>query len=80
MVRSDLACSGVMFTLDTESGFRDLVMINSTWGFGENLVQGKVTPDEFYVFKPTLAAGYRPIIRKIVGAKEQTLRFDEFEH
>jgi pyruvate,water dikinase len=80
MVRSDLACSGVIFTLDTESGFRDLVMINSTWGFGENLVQGKVTPDEFYVFKPTLAEGYRPIIRKIVGAKEQTLRFDEFEH
>lgn len=80
MVRSDLACSGVMFTLDTESGFRDLVMINSTWGFGENLVQGKVTPDEFYVFKPTLVEGYRPIIRKVIGAKEQTLRFDQFEH
>ncbi len=80
MVRSDLACSGVIFTLDTESGFRDVVMINSTWGFGENLVQGKVTPDEFYVFKPTLQAGFRPIIRKVLGAKEQTLRFDPLEH
>lgn len=70
MVRSDLAASGVMFTLDTETGFRDVVLINATWGLGENVVQGAVNPDEFYVFKPTLRTGHRPIIRRKLGEKK----------
>ena len=70
MVRSDLASSGVMFTLDTETGFRDAILINGSWGLGENIVQGAVNPDEFYVFKPTLQLGYRPIIRKKLGEKK----------
>jgi pyruvate,water dikinase len=69
MVRSDLGESGVMFTLDTESGFRDVVMITAAYGLGENVVQGAVNPDEFLVFKPTLATGYRPIIRRHLGEK-----------
>ncbi len=70
MVRSDLAASGVMFSIDTESGFRDAVMINASYGLGENIVQGAVTPDEFYVHKPTLMQGYKPIVGKHVGSKE----------
>jgi len=70
MVRSDMACSGVMFTLDTESGFKDVVYITGTWGLGEALVQGKVNPDEFYVFKPTLKQGFRPILSKKLGSKQ----------
>ena len=70
MVRSDLAASGVMFTLDTESGFRNVVFINAAYGLGENVVQGTVNPDEFYVFKPTLRAGYRTVLRRMVGKKE----------
>ncbi len=70
MVRSDKACSGVMFTLDTESGFRDVVYITGAWGLGENVVQGKVNPDEYYVFKPTLKKGFRPILSKKLGSKE----------
>jgi pyruvate, water dikinase len=70
MVRSDLAASGVIFTLDTESGFRDVVLINASWGLGENVVQGAVTPDEFFVFKPTLKEGCRPVIRKKLGEKK----------
>jgi len=69
MVRSDIGASGVMFTLDTESGFRDVVMITSAYGLGENVVQGAVNPDEFLVFKPTLAQGHRPIIRRHLGEK-----------
>ncbi|MGD2138666.1 MAG: PEP/pyruvate-binding domain-containing protein, partial [Gammaproteobacteria bacterium] len=69
MVRSDLGASGVMFTLDTESGFRDVVMITSAYGLGENVVQGAVNPDEFLVFKPTLESGFRPIIRRHLGEK-----------
>jgi pyruvate,water dikinase len=69
MVRSDLGASGVMFTLDTESGFRDVVMITSAYGLGENVVQGAVNPDEFLVFKPTLEQGFRPIIRRHLGEK-----------
>ena len=69
MVRSDLASAGVMFTLDTESGFRDVVLITSTYGLGESLVQGTVDPDEFYVFKPTLRAGKHAILRRNLGAK-----------
>ncbi len=70
MVRSDLASSGVMFTLDTETGFRDVVLLNAAYGLGENVVQGSVNPDEFYVFKPTLTEGRRPIIRRKLGDKK----------
>jgi pyruvate,water dikinase len=69
MVRSDLAASGVMFTLDTETGFRDVVFITGSYGLGENIVQGAVNPDEYYVFKPTFKQGYRAIIRKNLGNK-----------
>src|SRR6185369_3920329 len=67
MVRSDQACSGVMFTLDTESGFRDAVVINGAWGLGEAIVQGMATPDEWVVFKPTLLSGARPIVSRHLG-------------
>jgi pyruvate, water dikinase len=70
MVRSDKACSGVMFSIDTESGFKDAVFITAAYGLGETVVQGAVTPDEYYVFKPTLKQGKRPIINKKVGAKK----------
>ena len=70
MVRSDLACSGVAFSLDTESGFRDVVLITGAYGLGENVVQGTVDPDEFYVFKPTLAMGKRTVLRRTLGSKE----------
>jgi pyruvate,water dikinase len=76
MVRSDLACSGVMFTIDTESGFTDAVMISAAYGLGENVVQGSVTPDEYTVFKPTLKAGKRPLLQKKVGSKEFKLIYD----
>ncbi len=78
MVRSDLACSGVMFTLDTESGFRDVVLINAAYGLGENVVQGAVNPDEFYVFKPTLLADsqWRPILNRRLGTKEFQMVYD----
>ena len=69
MVRSDLASSGVMFTLDTESGFRDVVFITGSYGLGENIVQGAVDPDEFYVHKPGLAPGHRAVLRRLLGAK-----------
>ena len=76
MVRSDLAASGVMFTLDTETGFRDAVLINAAYGLGENVVQGSVNPDEYYVFKPTLKTGHKPILQKIVGTKEFKLIYE----
>ena len=69
MVRSDLGASGVMFTLDTESGFRDVVLITASWGLGEMIVQGAVNPDEFYVYKSALRAGKRAIIRRNLGSK-----------
>ncbi len=69
MVRSDLASSGVMFSLDTESGFREVVFITGTWGLGETLVQGLVDPDEFYVFKPTFRTGHRAVLRRRLGSK-----------
>jgi pyruvate,water dikinase len=69
MVRSDLGSSGVAFTLDTESGFRDAVFITSSYGLGETIVQGAVNPDEFYVFKPTLVSGHDPILRRNRGSK-----------
>lgn len=69
MVRSDLGTSGVIFTLDTETGFRDVVFITACYGLGENIVQGAVNPDEYYVFKPTYRQGYKAIIRKNLGDK-----------
>lgn len=77
MVRADLASSGVIFTLDTETGFRDVVFVTSAYGLGENVVQGRVAPDEFYVFKPTLKQGYRPLILKRIGSKELRMVYDE---
>jgi pyruvate, water dikinase len=76
MVRSDKAASGVMFTMDTESGFDQVVFITSSYGLGETVVQGAVNPDEFYVFKPTLAAGSYPIIRRQIGSKLIKMEFD----
>ncbi len=76
MVRSDLACSGIIFTIDTESGFRDAVLISAAYGLGENVVQGAVTPDEYCVFKPTLVDGLRPILRKTAGSKEFKMVYD----
>ena len=69
MVRADSGASGVMFTIDTESGFEDVVLINAAWGLGENVVQGTVNPDEFYVFKPTLNTQKAPVIRRSLGEK-----------
>jgi pyruvate, water dikinase len=80
MVRSDLAASGVIFTLDTESGFRDVVLVTSIWGFGENIVQGRVGPDEFYVHKPTLREGFKPLVWRKIGDKEMRLVYDEAAH
>ncbi len=77
MVRSDLATSGVMFSLDTESGFRDVVLINAAYGLGENVVQGVVNPDEYTVFKPALKQGFRPIVRRELGSKEVKMIYDE---
>lgn len=76
MVRSDLASAGVMFSIDTETGFQNAVLINAAYGLGENVVQGSVNPDEFYVFKPTLKEGYRPILQKRLGSKEFKLIYD----
>lgn len=73
MVRSDLACSGVMFSIDTESGFTNAVYITGAYGLGENVVQGTVNPDQFYVFKPTLMKGFKPILEKKLGSKEKRL-------
>ncbi|MBG6082591.1 phosphoenolpyruvate synthase [Rubrivivax gelatinosus] len=75
MVRSDIGAAGVMFTIDTESGFPDAVLITSAYGLGETVVQGSVNPDEFYVFKPALAAGKFPIIRRVLGSKLQRMEF-----
>jgi pyruvate, water dikinase len=76
MVRSDLGAAGVMFTIDTESGFRDVVFITSSFGLGETVVQGAVNPDEFYVHKPMLAAGKFPIVRRSLGSKMVKLQFE----
>jgi pyruvate,water dikinase len=77
MVRSDLSASGVMFSLDTESGFRDVVFITGAYGLGENVVQGAVDPDEFYVFKPTLEKGYGSVLRRRLGSKEIKMVYSE---
>lgn len=73
MVRSDLASAGVIFTLDTETGFRDVILVNAGLGLGENVVKGRIIPDQYYVFKPTLQKGFRPLIGKNLGAKELKL-------
>lgn len=70
MVRSDVGSSGVIFSIDTESGFRDAILVTGAYGLGETVVQGIVNPDEFFVFKPTLKQGYRPILQKKLGSKE----------
>ncbi|HVC11290.1 MAG TPA: PEP/pyruvate-binding domain-containing protein, partial [Burkholderiales bacterium] len=77
MVRSDLGAAGVMFTLDTESGFRDVVFITASYGLGETVVQGAVNPDEFYVHKPMLAQGRPAIIRRGLGSKLQKMVFTD---
>jgi pyruvate,water dikinase len=77
MVRSDLGSAGVIFTLDTESGFRDVVLITGSYGLGETVVQGRVNPDEFWVHKPTLRAGFRPILRRERGEKARKLVYAE---
>jgi len=77
MVRSDLGASGVMFTLDTESGFRDVVFITSSWGLGETVVQGGVNPDEFYVHKPTLEAGRPAVLSRTLGSKALKMVYAE---
>ncbi len=78
MVRSDLACSGVNFTLDPDTGFEDVVLISGVWGLGENMVQGSINPDDFYVFKPSLKKGIRqPIISHRLGSKEKTMVYDK---
>ena len=75
MVSSDLASSGITFTLDTETGFKDVILINSIWGVGEMIVKGKITPDQFYVFKPTLNEGFDSIIVKNLGRKDKKYIF-----
>ncbi|MBI3689445.1 MAG: phosphoenolpyruvate synthase, partial [Mycolicibacterium aromaticivorans] len=77
MVRSDLASSGVMFSLDTESGFRDVVFVTGAYGLGENVVQGAVDPDEYYVHKPTYLAGHRAVLRRLLGDKAVKMIFVE---
>jgi pyruvate,water dikinase len=76
MVRSDKGSAGVMFTLDTESGFQDVVFVTSSYGLGETVVQGSVNPDEFYVFKPSLASGHFPIVNRRIGSKLLKMEFD----
>ena len=80
MVRSDAASSGVIFSIDTESGFEDAVFITGSWGLGENVVLGVVNPDEYYVFKPTLKKGKRPIVGKKVGSKELKMIYNSDSH
>lgn len=77
MVRSDLSGSGIIFTLEPESGFKDVIQISSVWGLGENIVQGAVTPDEYLLFKPALRAGFQPVIQKKLGDKARTLVYGE---
>src|ERR1700738_831228 len=77
MVRSDLGSAGVMFTLDTDSGFRDVVFITAAYGLGETVVQGAVNPDEFYVYKPALRAGRRAVLRKNLGGKALKMVYGE---
>jgi pyruvate,water dikinase len=77
MVRSDKAASGVMFSIDTESGFRDVVFINGAYGLGENVVQGSVNPDSFYVHKPTCKAGFKAVLKRALGSKRLKMVFND---
>ncbi len=77
MVRSDMGCSGVGFTIEPESGFKNIIHISGVWGLGENIVQGTINPDEFYVFKPTLVKGKNAIVQKKLGDKEKTMIYSE---
>ena len=77
MVRSDIGCSGVMFTIDTESGFKDVVFITASYGLGETVVQGAVNPDEFYVHKPLTFKGKEPIVRRSIGSKKIKMVFSK---
>jgi len=79
MVRSDKSCSGIIFTLDTESGSQDLILINSIWGLGENVVSGKVNADEFFVFKPTLKIGINTILKRSLGSKKEKMLYSDNE-
>jgi pyruvate,water dikinase len=76
MVRSDIGASGVMFSCDTESGFGEVVLINASWGLGENVVLGRVEPDQYYVFETTLKTGHRPILQKKLGSKLIKMIYD----
>jgi len=80
MIRSDMASSGVMFSIDTETGFKDAVFVTGSWGLGENVVQGTVNPDEYYVFKPTLKQGKRPIVGKRLGGKSLKMIYTDDPH
>jgi len=77
MVRSDKSCSGIMFSIDTESGSKDLILINSIWGLGENVVSGKVNADEFFVFKPTLKKGINTILKRSLGSKKEKMLYGD---
>ena len=77
MVRSDISSSGIMFTIDTESGSEDLILINSIWGLGENVVSGRVNADEFYIFKPTLHQGIETILKRSLGSKKEKMLYSE---
>ena len=77
MVRADLASSGVLFTLDTETGFRDVILVSGTFGLGENIVQGTIDPDEFLLFKPTFEKGHRAVLRRRLGSKELKMVYAE---
>ncbi|WP_456480704.1 phosphoenolpyruvate synthase [Nautilia sp.] len=77
MVRSDLGSSGVMFSIDTETGFKDVVFINAAWGLGENIVQGTIDPDSFFVHKPTFKKGFKAVLKRKRGNKEKTMVFSE---
>jgi len=79
MVRSDLGSSGIIFTIDTETGFRDVVHISSIFGIGELIVKGRITPDDFYIFKPTLQKGFRPIIVRNLGRKTRKYVYNSRE-
>lgn len=80
MVQSDKSAAGVAFSLDTETGFKNVVLINGSWGFGEMVVKGQITPDEFVLFKENCAKGFRPIIKKELGSKQEKLIYDETAH
>ncbi len=77
MVRSDKGSSGVMFSIDTETGFRDVVFVNAGWGLGENVVQGTINPDAFFIHKPTFKKGYRAILKRKLGSKEKMMVFSQ---